>query len=84
MGELFNIGGFLFLLLALVGLILFILGIIFLIKNIKWKGEKDRAGIKSTSNVVGIVCFSLMIFFGGCWLAGFGAGAIAFFLIGGL
>lgn len=73
-------GSILFLACAIMGLILLIVGIIFLVKNIKWKKEKDAQGIKSTINIVGVVLFGIMIFFGLMWLICFGAGAIAFWL----
>lgn len=66
---------------ALIGLILLVVGILFLFKNIKWKGEKDRKHINSTSNIVGIICFSIMIFFGAVWFLCFGIGAFAMLII---
>lgn len=75
-----SIASGLFLAFAIIGLILLIVGIVFLVKNIKWKKEKDAQGIKSTINVVAIVLFGFMIFFGLMWLICFGVGAIAFWL----
>ena len=82
--EAFGMASIMFLAFAIVGLILLTVGIIFLIKNMKWKKEKDARGIKATSNVVGIVIFALMIFFGVMWLICCGAGAIAFGVIGSM
>lgn len=79
--EAFGIGGAMFLGFAIVGLALLVTGVIFLIKNIKWKAAKDRQGLSSTGNIVGIVCFSLMIFFGFIWMLCFGIGAVAFFIV---
>ena len=59
-----SMASIMFLAFAIVGLILLIVGIIFLVKNIKWKKEKDAQGMKSTINVVAIILFGLMIFFG--------------------
>ncbi len=78
----FGIGSVVFVVFALIGLALLTVGIIFLIKNIKWKKEKEQQGIKATSNIVAIVLFSIMIAFGAIWLFCFGAGAIAFGVIG--
>ena len=77
----FGIGGVIFLVLAIIGLALLVTGIIFVIKNIKWKREKDKQGLSSTGNVVGIVCFLLMSVFGGIWLLCFGIAAITFFIM---
>ena len=79
--ESFSIGGLIFLGLAILGLLLFIVGLIFLIKNIKWKGEKDRQGKPSTGNLVGIVLFSFMLFLGVMWFICFGSASIGFFMI---
>ncbi len=75
-----SIGSGLFLAFAIIGFVLLIVGIIFLVKNIKWKKEKDAQGISSIINVLAIVIFGLMIFFGLMWLICFGIGAIAFWL----
>jgi len=78
----FSAGSLMFAVCAFVGLILLTVGIIFLMKNIRWKKEKDARGEKTTSNIVAIVIFGLMIFFGGVWLLCFGAGAVIFGLLG--
>lgn len=78
----FGVGSVLFIVFAVIGLVLFAVGIIFLIKNIQWKKEKEQQGLKTTSNVIAIVCFSLLILFGAIWLLCFGAAAIAFVVIG--
>lgn len=78
----FGVGSVVFVVFALIGLALLTVGIIFLIKNIKWKNEKEQQGLKSTSNIIGIVGFSFMIFFGVIWLLCFGAGAVVFGVIG--
>ena len=78
----FGIGSVLFIVFALIGLALVTVGIIFLIKNIKWKKEKDAQGLSTTSNIVAIVLFSILIFFGAIWLFCFGAGAVVFFVLG--
>lgn len=77
----FAIGGFVFLGAAIVGLLSFVLGIIFLVKNIKRKEEKDRRGENSLSNVIGIICFSMMTFMGGMWVICFGIAAVVFFIM---
>ncbi len=69
-----------FLACAIIGLILLIVGIIFLVKNYKWKKEKDAQGMNSTINMVAMILFGLMIFFGLVWFVMFGIGAIAFWL----
>ena len=78
----FGVGSVVFVVFALIGLALLTVGIIFLIKDIKWKNEKEQQGLKSTSNIIGIVGFSLMIFLGVIWLWCFGAGAVVFGVIG--
>lgn len=78
--EAFSIGGIIFLVCAIIGLALLITGIVFVVKNIQWKKERDKQGLPSTGNIVGILCFSLMIVFGGIWLLCFGIGAITFFI----
>ncbi len=79
--EAFAIGGIMFLIFAVIGLLLLVTGIIFVVKNIKWKRLKDQKGMSSTGNIVGIVLFSLMIFFGAMWLICFGVGAVTFFIV---
>ena len=79
----FGIGSIMFVVLALLGLVFLVVGIIFVVKNIKWKKEKDLQGISSTMNIVAIVLFSIMIFFGAIWLFCFGAGAIVFGVLEG-
>ena len=79
--EAFAIGGAMFLIAAVIGLLLLVTGIVFVIKNIKWKRMKDQQGMPSTGNIVGIVLFSFMIFFGAIWLICFGIGAVTFFII---
>ncbi|MBE5942586.1 MAG: hypothetical protein E7264_08635 [Lachnospiraceae bacterium] len=71
-------GSILFLGVAIVGLILLIVGVIFLIKNLKWKKEKDAQGISSTINIVAMILFGLMIFFGLMWFLCFGLGSLIF------
>ena len=71
-------GSILFLGVAIVGLILLIVGVIFLIKNLKWKKEKDAQGISSTINIVAMVLFGLMSFFGLMWFLCFGLGSLIF------
>lgn len=66
-------GGF-----AVTGLVLMVVGIIFLMKNIKWKKQKEEQGISTTINIVAIVLFSLMIFFGLMWLICFGIATLIF------
>ena len=79
----FRVGVIMFLFFAIVGLILLGTGIFFVVKNVKWKSEKDKQGISTTSNIIGIVIFSFMIFFGAIWFFGFGIGAVVFGLLGG-
>ena len=74
----FGIGSIMFVVCALIGLILLVVGIIFVIKNIKWKKEKELQGVNSTINIVAIVLFSFMILFGAIWFLCFGAGSIVF------
>lgn len=71
-------GSILFLGVAIVGLILLIVGVIFLIKNLKWKKEKDAQGISSTINIVAMVLFGLMSFLGLMWFLCFGLGSLIF------
>ena len=78
----FGIGSIMFIVLALIGLILVALGIIFLIKNIKWKKEKEEQGLSTTSNVIAMILFGVLIFFGAVWLFCFGAGALVFGVLG--
>ena len=80
--EAFGIGSILFLCFAILGLTLLIVGIIFLIKNIKWKKEKDLQGIDATSNIIGMILFGIMIFFGAIWFLCFGIGSIVFSVLG--
>ena len=63
---------------ALMGLIILTVGIIFLVKNIKWKKQKEEQGLSTTSNIIAIVMFSLMIFFGLMWMICFGVAGIVF------
>ena len=72
------IGAFLFGGFAVTGLVLMVVGIIFLMKNIKWKKQKEEQGISTTINIVAIVLFSLMIFFGLMWLICFGIATLIF------
>lgn len=72
------VGSVLFLACAIIGLILLIVGIIFVVKNLKWKKEKDAQGISSTINLIAIILFSLMIFFGLMWFICFGIGSLVF------
>lgn len=78
----FGIGSILFIVFAMIGLALVAVGIIFLIKNIKWKKQKEEQGMSTTSNVVAIVLFGILIFFGAIWLFCFGAGAVVFGVLG--
>jgi len=78
----FGIGSLVFVVFAVIGLVLMAVGFIFLIKNIKWKKEKEEQGLSVTSNIVAIVLFSILIFFGAIWLMCFGAGALIFGLLG--
>lgn len=71
-------GSLLFLAFAIMGLILLIVGIIFVVKNVKWKKEKDAQGISSTINIVAIILFAFMIFFGLMWFLCFGLGSLIF------
>lgn len=71
-------GSILFLGVAIVGLILLIVGVIFLIKNLKWKKEKDAQGISSNINIVAMVVFGLMSFLGLMWFLCFGLGSLIF------
>ncbi len=73
-----SIGSGLFLVFAIIGLILLIVGIIFVVKNLKWKKEKDAQGISSTINLIAIILFSFMIFFGLMWFVCFGIGSLVF------
>ena len=74
----FGIGSIMFVVFALIGLILLGVGIFFVVKNVKWKKQKDLQGVNSTINIVGIVIFGFVIFFGAMWFFGFGIGAIVF------
>ena len=78
----FGIGSILFIVFALIGLALVAVGIIFLIKNIKWKKQKEEQGLSTTSNIVAMVLFGILIFFGAIWLFCFGAGAVVFGVLG--
>lgn len=78
----FGVGSVVFVVFALIGLALLAVGIIFLIKNIKWKKEKEQQGLSTTSNIIAIVCFSILIFFGAVWLLCFGVAAVAFGILG--
>lgn len=80
--EAFGIGSIMFLVFAIIGLILLVVGILFLTKNLKWKKEKEQRGEKATINIVAMVLFGCMIFFGAIWFILFGIGAIAFGLLG--
>ncbi len=71
-------GSILFLACAIIGLILLVVGIVFVVKNLKWKKEKDAQGINSTINIVAMVLFGLMIFFGLMWFLCFGIGSLIF------
>lgn len=75
------IGAFLFGGLAVTGLVLMVVGIVFLMKNIKWKKQKEEQGIRTTANIIAIVLFSIIIFFGVMWLICFGI-ATVIFLVG--
>lgn len=75
------VGAFLFGGLAVTGLVLMAIGIVFLVKNIKWKKQKEEQGISTTVNIVAIVLFSILIFFGFMWLLCFGL-ATVIFLVG--
>lgn len=75
------IGAFLFGGLAVTGLVLMVVGIVFLMKNIKWKKQKEEQGIHTTANIIAIVLFSIIIFFGVMWLICFGI-ATVIFLVG--
>lgn len=78
----FGIGSILFIVFAMIGLALVAVGIIFLIKNIKWKKQKEEQGLSTTSNIIAIVLFGILIFFGAIWLFCFGAGAVVFGVLG--
>lgn len=80
--EAFGIGSVLFLCFAIIGLILLIVGITFLMKNIKWKRQKEQQGYNATSNIIGMILFGIMIFFGAIWFLGFGIGSIVFSVLG--
>ena len=82
MVEGFSIGAVVFLAFAMIGLILLAVGIIFLVMNIKWKARKEQQGIQPTSNIIAMVIFCMMIFFGVMWFFCFGAGAIVFGVLG--
>lgn len=64
--------------LSLVGLILLVISIIFIIKNNRKRVDKAVLGQDTTANIIGIVGFSMMAFFGGIWFVCFGLGAIGF------
>lgn len=74
MGMLFFLG------FALVGIILLVTGIVFLLKNIKWRKEKEEQGLSQTINIVAIVLFSFMIFFGLIWMVCFGIASLVFLI----
>ena len=78
----FGVGSVMFIVFALIGLVLVALGIVFLIKNIKWKKEKEEQGLSTTSNIIAMVLFGVLIFFGAIWLFCFGAGAVVFGVLG--
>lgn len=64
--------------LSLVGLILLVISIIFIIKNNRKRADKAVLGQDTTANLIGIVGFSMMAFFGGIWFVCFGLGSIGF------
>lgn len=80
--EAFGIGSILFVVCALTGLALLVVGITFVVKNVKWKKEKDLQGINSSINIVAIILFCMMILFGAIWFFVFGIGAIVFGVLG--
>ena len=80
--EAFGIGSILFVVCALIGLALLVVGITFVVKNVKWKKEKDLQGINSSINIVAIILFCMMILFGAIWFFVFGIGAIDFGVLG--
>lgn len=80
--EGFGVGSLVFLVFAILGLIALILGIVFLVKNVKWKKQKQLQGVSVTSNVIGIVLFGIMTFFGAVWFICFGLAGIVFAIIG--
>ena len=47
-----EMGMLIFLGFAIVGLILLVTGIVFLLKNIKWRKEKEERGLSQTINIV--------------------------------
>lgn len=71
-------GAVTFFVLSLTGLVLFILGLIFMIKNIKWKAVKQKEGQDVSMNILAIVLFIMLMIFGAIWFIGFGAGGIGF------
>ncbi len=73
-------GALMFVGFSIVGLILLVTGIVFLIKNIKWRKEKEEQGLSQTINIVAIVLFSMMIFFGLIWMVCFGIGSLIFLI----
>ncbi len=73
-----EMGMLIFLGFAIVGLILLVTGIVFLLKNIKWRKEKEERGLSQTINIVAIVLFSCMIFFGLIWMVCFGICSLIF------
>ena len=80
--EAFGIGSVLFLCFAIIGLTLLIVGIFFLKKNIKWKRQKEQQGYNATINIIAMILFSIMIFFGAVWFLCFGIGSIVFSVLG--
>ena len=84
--EAFAIGGAMFLIVAVIGLLLLVTGIVFVIKSIEIHAHNEihpeNDGRRQViGNIVGIVLFSFMIFFGAIWLICFGIGAVTFFII---
>ena len=80
--EGFGVGSLMFLAFAIIGLILLIFGVVFLVKNVKWKKQKQLQGISTTSNVIGMILFGIMTFFGVVWFICFGIAGIVFAVIG--
>lgn len=71
-----------FLNVAVRGLIVAILGIVFIVKNIKWKRQKQMQGRSTISNNVGIIIFSFIVFCGVIWLLCYGGAGVLVVIVG--
>lgn len=75
------VSGLKLLALTIIGLIVLTLGIVYIVKNIKWKKQKQMQGLSVGNNIVGIIIFSVTSFFSAIWVICFcGAGIMGIIL----